>query len=489
MCCLVALKNICRPWATAVVLPAAGAIGLLVSCTLFDPEGRLTLQESLPAVYSLETPDESSPDPWWRGFGDPELDRLVEDALSGDFGILEAWARLRQAQALAVQARSGLLPEVDLEAGGSLIRQRQADNAGDRTLEDYALGVASRYEVDLWGRIRSEREAARLASFATREEVAAAAVTVSAGVAERWVGIISSRMQRQLLESQLENSRIYLDLVELRFRKGIVGALDVLQQQQIVQEIRSQIPLVEAEEQLLHHELAVLTGRFPSARLEITRTEIPIPERLPPAGVPADLLAARPDIRAAGLRLDAADWRVSAARANRLPAIRLTGAASYGAGDLDLIFDNWFLQLAADLTAPVFDGGRRKAEVDFQRALADETLWAYRRTVAGAVKEVEDALVGEHKRREHIRILETRLGTSNRALNQAIERYRRGLSDYLPVLTQLLATQGLERDILLQRTRLLIDRISLYRALGGGWTNAVAAKDPAIPVSERRHGG
>ncbi|WP_373500777.1 efflux transporter outer membrane subunit [Desulfococcus sp.] len=486
---MTALKNIGRRSATAALLLAAGAFGGLASCALFDPEGRPALPGGMPEVYSLQAAGKSSTDSWWRGFGDSELDRLVEAALAGDFGILSAWTRLRQAQALAVQAGSGLLPEVDLEAGGSLIRQRQAENDGARTLEDYALGVSSRYEMDLWGRIRSEREAARLDSAATREDVDAAAVTVTAGVAERWAGIISSRMQKQLLESQMENSRIYLELVELRFRKGMVGALDVLQQQQVVQEIRSQIPLVEAEEQLLHHELAVLTGRFPTARMEITRTEIPIPETLPPTGVPADLLAARPDIRAAGLRLEAADWRVAAARANRLPAIRLTGAASYGAGDLELIFDNWFLQLAADLTAPIFDGDRRKAEVDFQRALADETLWAYRRTVVGAVKEVEDALVSEGKRREHIRILETRLGTANRALTQAVERYRRGLSDYLPVLTQILAAQGLERDVLLQRTRLLIDRIGLYRALGGGWTDSVAAEAPEMSGSGRRHGG
>ena len=212
----------------------------------------------------------------------------------------------------------------------------------------------------------------------------------------------------------------------------------------MVEEIRSQIPLVEAEEQLLMHGLAVLTGDYPTAAIEITREAMPVPHRLPATGIPADLLAARPDIRAAAMRLAAADWRVAAARANRLPAVRLIGIASYGAGDLDLIFDNWFLQLAADLTAPVFDGGRRKAEVDLQRALAD---------------------------------------TANRALEQAIERYRRGLSDYLPVLTQILASQGLERDIVLQRTRLLEDRIFLYRALGGQWTNDIAestisAKEP-----------
>ena len=444
----------------------------------------------MPNTYSLYSPGEIASIPWWRGFGDPELDRLVDEALAGDFSIMVAWARLRQARALAVQAGAGSFPEVDLAAGGRVARQRSPSDGGSetRTVEGYSLGVVSRYEIDLWGRIRSEREAADLASAATREDVGSAAMTVAAGVAERWAGIISRRMQKRLLESQLKNSRTYLELVELRFRKGMVGALDVLQQRQVVEEIRSQIPLVEAEERLLMNGLAVLMGKYPGAGITITRAEIPVPGTLPPTGVPADLLASRPDVRAAGMRLDAADWRVAAARANRLPAIRLSGAASFEAGDLDLVFDNWFLQLAADLTAPVFDGNRRKAEVDFQRALADENLWAYRSTVYGAVKEVEDALVSEHKRREHIGILETRLNIANRALDQAVERYRRGLSDYLPVLTQILAFQGLERDIVLQRTRLLIDRISLYRALGGHWTHGLAEPLSSVEGNGRSGG-
>jgi NodT family efflux transporter outer membrane factor (OMF) lipoprotein len=444
----------------------------------------------MPGKYSLFTPEGPLRDPWWRSLEDPELDRLIEEALAGDFGIMAAWARLRQARALVVQAGAGRYPEVSLEAGGAVTRQRSTGAAGGatRTLEDYDLGVAGSYEIDLWGRIRSEQEAARLASAATREDVSTAAMSLAAAVAERWAGVISRRMQNRLLEGQLENSRIYLELVELRFRKGMVGALDVLQQRQVVEEIRSQIPLVEAEEALLMHELAVLLGRYPGAGIDITRAELPVPDALPPAGVPADLLALRPDVRAAGLRLSAADWRVSAARANRLPAVRLTGVAAYGADDLDRLFDSWFLQLAGDLIAPLLDGGRRRAEVDFRQAQAEENLWSYRSTVYGAVKEVEDAMASEHHRREHIRILETRLKTANQALEQAVERYRRGLSDYLPVLTQILALQGLERDIVLQRTRLLVDRISLYRALGGRWTDELVELDASSPEQGRSNG-
>lgn len=173
------------------------------------------------------------------------------------------------------------------------------------------------------------------------------------------------------------------------------------------------------------------------------------------------------------MRLQAAEWQVAAARANRLPAISLTAGAQYGKGDMDVLFDNWLLSLAGNLTAPIFDGNRRAAEVDRRQALVDENLSAYRQAVLTAIKEVETALVNESKQREHIRGLEKVEAAARKALEEAGVRYRNGLTDYLPVLTQLLAVQRLERDLIRQRANLLNARISLYRALGGTWTESL----------------
>jgi outer membrane protein TolC len=198
--------------------------------------------------------------------------------------------------------------------------------------------------------------------------------------------------------------------------------------------------------------------------------DMPVIGQLPALGLPADLLANRPDVRAAGLRLQATEWQVAAARANRLPAIRLAAGAQYGRNDLDLLFDTWLLSLAANLTAPIFDGGRRAAEVDRTQAEADENLWAYRRIVLTAIKEVEDALENETRQLEHIEGLIAVREAAQNGLQEAIGRYRNGLSDYLPVLTQLLVVQDLERDLISQRALLVLYRVGLYRALGGGWS-------------------
>ncbi len=456
------------------VICLAGILMIVVSCMPFKPKARVSPAGEVPKTFSLYTAKSEPINQWWEEFNDAELDMLIDTALSGNFTLKEAWSRLNQARALAVQAGAALYPDLTGTAGASYERERtQNGSVNTESNDNYSLGIVSSYELDLWGRIRSGRESALLETSAVREDLNAAAMTLAAEVANRWINILSQKMQKQLLKRQLKTNLLYLELTELRFRNAMVSALDVYQQKQIVESVRAEIPLVEAQEQLLRHELAVLLGKPPRTFLSITREDLPIPTELPDTGLPADLLSARPDLRAAGMRLKAADWQVASARANRLPAISLTAQARYGESDMDVLFDNWLLSLAGNLTAPIFDGNRRAAEVDRTMAVADENLAAYRQTVLTAIKEVEDALISESKRREHIKGLEKEADTAQKALVEAGNRYRNGLTDYLPVLTQLLTFQGLERDLIQQKTNLLITRVNLYRALGGTWTESL----------------
>ena len=443
---------------------------LLTACSLFAPTMRTSPAETLPRTFSLYTGETEPEQHWWESFNDPELSRLVSAALTGNFSLQEAWARLNQARAISVQAGADLYPQLDGVGNALVGREKFTDSSSSSfRIEDFNLGLIAGYEVDLWRRIRSQRDAALLQAAASREDVNAAAVTIAAEVANRWIQIISQRMQKQLLEEQLRINETLLELVELRFRMAMVSALDVYQQQQVVEAVKAEIPLVERDEELLRHELAILLGRPPLTELTITRSKLPQPAALPPTGLPADLLAARPDVRSAGLRLEAAEWQIASARAARLPALSLTARARYGQGDFDLLFSNWLLSLAANLTVPILDGGRLAAEVDRTQALADENLAAYYNTVLTAVKEVEDALVSEAKQREHIQGLEQVVATARSALEEAGVRYQNGLNDYLPVLTQLLTVQGLERDLIRRQADLLTSRVQLYRALGGTW--------------------
>ncbi len=426
----------------------------------------------VPEAFSVDSGPVDASGPWWEAFGDDELGGLINAALAGYLPLDSAWARLRQARAQAVLAGAGRYPSVSGTAD-ALAGRRWADT--ETGFEEYSLGAAANYEVDLWGRVRAGHEASRLRVSASRQDAMTMTLTVSAEVALRWIGIVSQHKQKSLLGQQLALNRTLLELVDLRFRQGIASALDVYQQKQAVDQVRAEMPLVEEAAQLLGHELSVLLGDAPGGKAVVLRTDFPPLPPLPKTGVPADLLRNRPDIRAAWFRLAAAGLDVEAARADRMPALRLTGIAETGAEGLAGLFDNWLASLAAGLVAPAVDGGSRAAAVHRTRAVAEERLADYRQVVITAVKEVEDALVTEVRQKEHITALQQVIATARNALAQAAYRYRNGLTDYLPVLTQLSTVQALERELIRRQTALYQARIQLYRALGGARPDASGA--------------
>ncbi|MDY6791328.1 MAG: efflux transporter outer membrane subunit [Thermodesulfobacteriota bacterium] len=444
------------------------------SCSYFDPELRQMPEGKIPETFSLYSPGPEPPDKWWESFNDKDLNHLMEICLANNLSLKEAWSRLMQSKALAVQAGAALVPNLTGKAGASRARQKRKNTITSKeTVKEYSLGLVSSYELDLWGKIRSEQEAAIFQASASREDFNTVAMTLAAEVTEQWINIISQRMQKHLLKEQLKTNMIQFELVKLRFTKAMVSALDVYQQKQVVEKVKAQIPLVEAQEMLFFHKLALLLGKAPDANIKISRNDLPALQELPSIGIPADVLSHRPDIRSAGLKLRAVDWKVAAVRADRLPSINLTASLNLSSDSLDLLLDNWVIGLAGNLTAPIFDGHRRKAEVDRQMALADEKLASYRSTVLTAIKEVEDALISESKHKEHIEALKREIQAAKSALNEARERYRKGLNEYLPVLTQLLSVQNLEIDLIQKKTLLLLDRISLHRALGGTWMKKI----------------
>jgi outer membrane protein, multidrug efflux system len=452
-------------------------------CSPFKPATRASTPEDLPAKFSLYTGDHDPDRKWWLSFGSAELNRLIESGLADNLPLKEAWARLAQSRAVAAKAGASRFPDLSATAEAGASRTQSGKGAPSVDTQVFSLGLASSYELDLWGRLQAERQAAALDVVATREDLNTAAISIAGEVAIRWVGIISSRMQKKLLEKQLRVNETILDLVKLRFRNAMVSALDVYQQKQLVENVKAQIPLVEEKERLLLHELAVLLGKPPGSKLNVTADRFPDLPDLPPVGLPASLLSARPDIRAAGRRLEAADWQIAAARANRLPTVSLSARARYGESELDTLFDTWLLNLSASLTAPLIDGGYRKAEVDRTRAVVDQKLAVYRDTVLKAVKEVEDALVSEEKQQAHIQGLQQVIDTARNALKEAGLRYRNGISDYLPVLTQLLSLQSLENSLILRQESRMATRIALHRALGGAWPSGLSAPDETSRMS------
>lgn len=407
------------------------------------------------------------PEQWWLSFQDPTLNRLIEQALAGNLSLQSAWDRLDRARAAARQAGAELFPQVNVEAGFTSSSSR-ADERSDSS-QNLSLGLAASYEIDLWGRIGSTRDAAELDARASAEDLQAAALTLSSRVATTWLQWLEQHGQLDVLQQQLQTNQQTQELVNLQFRAGQVGIADLLQQRQAVENRRGELALAAGRARVLQNQLAILLGVLPDQFPDIAPAP---PGELPPlpaTGLQSDLIERRPDVRAAWLRLLAADQQVAAAVADRFPRLSLTGRAVTADEHLENLFDDWLASLTASLLAPLIDGGRRRAEVARSQALANEALHDYGQTVLEALHEVEDALTLELRLQEYLVSIDRQLELATQATGHIRNRYLNGAEDYQRVLQSLLSEQQLQRTQLAARRELFENRVNLYRALAGGW--------------------
>lgn len=457
---------------------------LFASGCAFKPTPRTEPIAPLPDAFTMYSEEQPDTGKWWEAFGNDELNQLVEDALAANLDIRQAWARLRQAGASATQSSADKYPTLSATGDYSHTTSYDGDTKKESKSDSHSIGLSAGYEVDLWGRVRADAQSGDLDYLATREDLSTSAMSVAGEVVSRWLEIQTQRSKKRILAQQIKANETYLELIELRFRNSISTALDVYQQRQNLARVKALLPPVEVEEEILLHELALLLGK-PVGSVTVSDADLPSLAPLPGLGLPADLLANRPDIRSAGLSLSSADWSVAAARADRLPSLSLTGSGEYTGTQIATLFNNWALGLAASIVGPIFDGGYRKAEVEKARGVVDERLAAYKETVYTAFKEVEDALVQEKWQKEYLKALDHQLEAARTSLSEAISRYTQGLDDYLPVLSALLSVQDLEISLADEQTNLLLYRVALHRALGGTWTGAM--ENPTAETETKTH--
>ena len=448
-------------------------VGLMTSAcsSLFAPEHRS--DSPLPDDYRARAESETSTNQtaivrWWESFTDPQLDGLMTRALAGNLSVAQAEARLRQAEATTTIRGAARYPE--LTGTADVARQwQEVGEGGTQERDTYGLGVRAAYEVDLWGRVGSGYRAAQESLEASRLDVETAAMSVASEVALTYFAWLQQSLTLQTLEDQLAANEKMVSVIEMRFRTAQADSVDFLQQRQRVAGSRAALPLARAQLSQLYNRLAILVGVPPQSDLALKVVTLPALPPVPVAGVPSDLLAQRPDIRSAQHRLLAADWRVSVARANRLPTLRLTGSAVYGADEFNLLFDQWVANLAAGLVAPLIDGGARRAEVERTRAVVDERVAAYRQSVLLALGEVDDALKAEQERGTYRELIQKQYAAAEQTARESLRRYSRGIESYFNSLNLETARQNLEITVLRAEYDLLAERVRLCRALGGDW--------------------
>ena len=420
-------------------------------------------------------------DRWCSDFGHDGLDQVVERAWSDNLELKSAWARLRQAEAAAEIAGSTLWPNVRANAGVDYSQDVRGDEfdgqdgAGNGSGAEsfWELSAAAAYEVDVWGRLRHRTKAAELEAEAVEAQARALAITLTSQVAEAWFDVIAQRERLALFEAQLAVSEDILAITRQRLRHGLVSALDVAQQEQNIESIRGEVHDARCLLEVSQHRLAVLVGEAPSDQDFVDVDTLPEVEPIPKAGVPADLLERRPDVRAAYFLLRSADRRTAAAVGDRLPRLQLSAALGFGATNIANLFTQLFWSLGAGISQPIFEGGRLRAEVERSEAIAQEQLYEYANTLLVAIREVRDALALELTQKERIDSLQREIGLAREVVEMARKRYRNGTVDYLRVLTGLQALQEVQRTLIEARRQQISNRIALCRALGGSWVDEV----------------
>ncbi len=449
---------------------------LLSGC--FRAQSRPETPFEIPQGFSTSGKEEAPPR-WWESFGDKELNSLVESALHDNFSLRAAGERVSELEALARVAGAPLMPSLDGIGSASSERSFKSDTTSDT----FSLGVSSSWELDLWGRLSANQRAAGASLAAGEEDFKDAALSIAAEVADTWFARQENAGQQLLLRQQQSTNRKNLKIIDIKVITGQTGIADLLQQQQLVESNTTSLEVLRASASILDHRIAILLGK-PPAPLKMVAGELPELPPLPATGLPLELVQRRPDVRAAFHSLESADAQTAAAVANRFPQLSISGSLVTSGTSTRQLFNTWLGTLGTSLTAPIFDGGSRRAEVDRRVAAAKQTFYTWGQTILDALNEVENALSDEDALLKQLFSLEKQLKLASDSVEQINRRYRQGSLGYQRVLSIILNVQQLQRDILNIKRQLLSNRITLYRALSGGLPGELLPpeREEAAPV-------
>jgi multidrug efflux system outer membrane protein len=444
---------------------------LLAGCEALTPV-ETDLADSgvvIPKHWSSIREDEGVKQDWLEDFDDPNLGNLVGEAVETNYDLRAAGARVQKARARARIAGAELYPQIDVGVGASRA-DLSGNNGGSGRVDQFNARVNAAWEIDLWGRLANEKRAAVRDADAAAADYQAARLSLAAAVAQAWFDAVEAELQVKLAQDTVRNFRDNLEVVHESFRAGLNSALDVRLERANLAGAEAELEASLIGRDRSVRSLEVLLGRYPSGELAVA-TELPMIETEVPAGLPAEILVRRPDVRSAALRLEASDERFSSARKNRLPGIALTASGGVSSGQLGnlLDYDAIIWSIAADLAAPVFQGGRLQAERDLAGAENEEVLSDYAQVVLVAFREVETALTAERILASQEAALEVAARESVEAEALALERYRAGLVDIITWLEARRRAFNARSSLLSVSNARLQNRIALYLALGGGF--------------------
>ena len=415
---------------------------------------------------------------WWTTFDDQRLDLLIAEALHRNRDLRAAAFRMDAAAAQARIEGAGQYPTVDVSGDRTRTRrnfvgfpipgaEQQVLSTTSTTLST-SLDIS--WEADLWNRLRDTARAGLAELEASRADLEAARHSIAAQVARSWFALAEIQQQIELTRRTLESYRDSAERIRLRYESGLVQPLDLRLALTNVHDTEALLQLRLNDLQAAARSLEVVLGRYPSAAIDNREGMPELPPR-PPAGIPGELLARRPDLVAAEWRLTSADARLASSRKALYPSFSFSasgGTAGSEADDLvDLDLRVW--TLIGNLTQPIFQGGRLRANVRLSQAELNRLSEEFAGAFLSACSEVESALAGERLLDLRERELRSLLQQSQAALQLAENQYLAGLEDYITVLEAQRRALASETELISVRRRRLENRVDLHLALGGGF--------------------
>ena len=418
---------------------------------------------------------------WWREFGDPALDQLVEDALRENRDLVQAAARVEQFLGALRTTRSQFYPQVGYS--GSASRNRASESgvafAGDRNYSLYEAALGASWQIDLFGRVRRQAEAVQAQVYATEQGRRGVVLSVVSAVTTGYIGLRALDRQLEIARDTADNNERSLRLFEARHRGGTVSELERSQVESQYRQAQAAVPAFERQVAQQENLLSVLLGRNPGAIPRGKPIEQLVDPAIPP-GLPATLLERRPDVLQAEQNLRAANAQIGVAKSLYFPTLSLTGLLGLSSTSLDTFAksSSGTGALAAALAGPIFTFGAIQGQVDSAEAARFEALAFYQQVVFNAFRETNDALVGVQKLREEYDALAKRTVALRTYARLSRAKYEGGATSYIEVLyaeNELFAAELAGVNTLAQRHAELVN---LYKALGGGWVDGV---DPLAP--------
>jgi multidrug efflux system outer membrane protein len=466
---------------------AAALVAVLAGCTLGPDYKRPDVKSPAAFQYEPKEAAATADTQWWRQFQDPVLDQLIAEALQHNTNVQIAAANVEQAAAVLTQTRSQLFPGVGYGVTGQ--RERSVEPAFAALIPNYPnpssayqAALQASWEIDLWGRIRRQSEAAYANVLATDEARRGVILTLVANVANGYLQLRGLDAQLAVAKKTLQTYKESVDLFTLQFQYGQVSMMNVAQAQSQYETAAAQIPLLESQIAQTQNSLAVLIGRDPGP---IARGKSVDDLKLPqvPAGVPSTLLERRPDLLQAEQQLIAANAQIGAAKALYFPTISLTGAFGSASADLSKLFSGparvW--NYSGSVVGPIFSFGAVSGQVAQAEAAQNAALLNYQLSIRNAFADVDNALVANQMLREQLDAQIKLVAALQQYSDLARLQYDGGYTSYSTVLQAEQALFPAELNLASVRAQMFASAVNIYKSMGGGWVSLADRQTGSTP--------